>query len=120
MEAFKRLLAALCSVRTMALAYQIRPNCHTLMLNVPVTAVNYVLDVVHVNNNIEAVQFALDIDTRTSPNATEISERILGNVTITDSFSIKAQLCVPEAGSDKHVMQILTHGLLVDSRYCKL
>ena len=117
MGALKLLLAALCSVKAMSLAYQIRPNCHTLMLNVPVTAVNYVLDVVHVDNNIEAVQFALDIDTRTSPNATE---RILGNVTITDDFSIKAQLCVPEAGKDKQIMQILTHGLLVDSRYCKL
>jgi len=81
---------------------------------VAVTAVNYVLDIVPVNSNEEAVAFTLDIDRWTSPNVTE---RILGNVTVSETYPLQAKLCFPDKSNDKHALQLLTHGLLVDSRY---
>ncbi|KAK5134240.1 hypothetical protein LTR08_006783 [Meristemomyces frigidus] len=113
--AIVNLFAALCAARAIThTSNGTTPKCYEFMIDVPVTAVNYVLDLQRVNNNIDAVNFALDIDGRTSPNATE---RILGNVTVSATYSLKATLCTPGAGNDKHVLQLLTHGLIVDSRY---
>lgn len=92
-------------------------QCHDMMLSVEVTGPTYDLDIVHVDNNIEAVQYAIDIDRWSAPN---ITERILGVQNKTDTFSIYAQVCLPETAKDKHVMQILSHGIAFDHRYCKL
>ncbi|KAK3635226.1 hypothetical protein LTR56_014835 [Elasticomyces elasticus] len=109
------LYAALCAARAVVPTNSSAGiNCYNFKLDVPVTATKYVLDILPVNNNIDAVNFALDIDGRTSLNATE---RILGNVTISESFTLKATICTPSAENDKHIMQLLTHGLIVDSRY---
>ena len=85
------------------------------MLRVPVTGVSYDLDIVQVNSSIQAVEFALDLDKWSSPNVTE---RIVGITYTTDTYSIYAQLCLPNPAKDKHVMQILSHGLAFDHRYC--
>jgi hypothetical protein len=92
-------------------------NCQDLMLSVSISGPSYDLDIVHVNNNIEAVEFALDLDKWSAPNVTE---RIIGVTNITQTYSIYAQLCRPDPAKDKHVMQILSHGLAFDHRYCTL
>ncbi|KAK4948848.1 hypothetical protein LTR10_012221 [Elasticomyces elasticus] len=65
------LYAALCAARAVVPTNSSAGiNCYNFKLDVPVTATNYVLDILPVNNNIDAVNFALDIDGRTSLNAT--------------------------------------------------
>jgi hypothetical protein len=110
-------LIVACFLVTTAAGKPTAPKCRDLTLRVPVTAVSYDLDIVHVSNNIEAVEFALDLDKWSSPNVTE---RIIGVTNISDTYSIYAQLCLPDSTQDKHVMQILSHGLAFDHRYCGL
>ncbi|CAJ2506025.1 Uu.00g001550.m01.CDS01 [Anthostomella pinea] len=90
------------------------PNCHDLMLNVSVTATNYKLDVPRVDSNADVGRLVDELDRRTAPNTTQ---RIIGKLNITDTFSIYAQLCLPEPAQDKHVLQILSHGGAFDHRY---
>ncbi|KAK5720526.1 hypothetical protein LTR17_014927 [Elasticomyces elasticus] len=112
---YSALSAAILTARALAApTNNSAPQCHDFMLDVPVVATTYVLDILRVNNNIDAVNYALDIDGRTSKNATE---RVLGTTTISDTFTVKATFCTPSVANDKHILQILTHGLVVDSRY---
>lgn len=90
--------------------------CTTFKIPVPITAQQHVYDLVHVNSNIDAVDYELDMDTWDSPT---IFERIVQNITISKSFDIHAMLCVPPAGSKKSYLQIATHGAGFDRRYCQ-
>jgi hypothetical protein len=86
------------------------------MLDIPVTATNYKLNVPRIDNNRQTIDFVLDLDRWTAPNSTGL---ILGEVHIKDTFSIYAQLCFPKPDKDKHIVQILSHGGVFDHRYCK-
>ena len=89
-----------------------------MFVDVPVYATDYAIDgVMKVDNNIDAVNFALDLERWSAPNVTT---RIIKEIPIHDTFSIHTQICLPDASKNKHTMQILTHGALFDSRYCKL
>ena len=89
-------------------------NCFDLTLHVSATEQNAEYDIVHVNNNINAVAFAVDIDTWTSPGGLE---RVIKNITVSDTFIINAQLCVPTNGNKRKSLQIATHGSVFDSSY---
>ncbi|KAK4953651.1 hypothetical protein LTR10_008254 [Elasticomyces elasticus] len=112
MKAFTTLASiALCSATAIS---SVRADCHDLMLNIPVNGTNYRLDILRVDSNTDAIDLVVDIDRWTSQN---ITERILGEVNISATFSIYAQLCFPEAAKDKHIVQILSHGGVFDHRY---
>ena len=87
--------------------------CENFMLPVPATAQNVEYDIVPVNDNINATAFAVDLDTW-SFNATS---RVLRNITVSDTFNISVQLCVPPNGIKKHNLFVATHGGLFDKRY---
>ncbi|KAK3112951.1 hypothetical protein LTR53_010236 [Teratosphaeriaceae sp. CCFEE 6253] len=109
------LFAVLAAARAMAASGNgTGVKCYDFKLAVPVTATNYVLDIIPVNSNTDVVNFALHIDRWPSPNATD---RILDTVTISNTYTLQAKLCTPDAANDKRALQLLTHGLLVDSRY---
>ncbi|KAK3112263.1 hypothetical protein LTR53_011643 [Teratosphaeriaceae sp. CCFEE 6253] len=109
------LFAVLAAARAMAASGNSTGfKCYDFKLAVPVTATNYILDITPVNSNTDVVDFVLDIDRWTSPNATD---DILDTVTISDTYTLQAKLCTPDAVNDKRALQLLTHGLLVDSRY---
>ena len=88
--------------------------CVEFMLPVAVTAQNADYGILPVNDNIDAVQFAVDSDTWSAPPPIE---RIIRNITVDDTFQISAYLCVPEHGNKKNYLQIATHGLIFDKRY---
>ncbi|KAL9594775.1 MAG: hypothetical protein Q9219_006834 [cf. Caloplaca sp. 3 TL-2023] len=87
--------------------------CVSLMLPVPATAQNAEYDLVHVDNNINATAYAVDLDTW-SFNATS---RILRRITVSDTFNISVQLCVPANGVKKQNLFVATHDGLFDKRY---
>ncbi|KAK4552139.1 hypothetical protein LTR86_010675 [Recurvomyces mirabilis] len=91
-----------------------RQPCTTFNVQVPITARQHLYDVVPVNNNIDAIHFAQDIDTWDSPS---MVERITQNITISRTYDIHAQLCVPADGKKKNLLQIATHGGGFDRRY---
>ena len=64
--------------------------------------------------NTDAVAWALDIDTWSSPQG---AERILKNITVSDTYDISARLCVPPNGAKRSHLQIANHGLVFDKRY---
>ena len=91
----------------------LQPNrtCIEFTLPVSVTAQNAIYDVQRVDSTTEAVQFTVDLDTW------DVTQPIIQNITISDTFNINAQLCVPQSGAKKTHLQIATHGLIVDKRY---
>ncbi|KAK6428204.1 hypothetical protein LTR95_015654 [Oleoguttula sp. CCFEE 5521] len=100
-----------------AIAVPIHPqhlDCHALMLHIPVAANNYVLDIKKATTDTELAEFVDELDRWSAP---KLTQRITGQVNVTASYSIYAQLCFPEREKDKHVMQILTHGGMFDHRY---
>jgi pimeloyl-ACP methyl ester carboxylesterase len=93
-----------------------RPNCHSFYLEVPITAKSWTLDVPRVDNDIDAVSFALNIDRWSGFNATEL---VLASRDVNATYTTYAELCFPSEGKDKKALQILTHGAFFDHRYCK-
>lgn len=88
--------------------------CTSFTIPVPIVAHNHIYDTIHVNNNIDAAAYTVDVDTWDSPT---IFERITDNITISKTFDIYATLCVPPNGAKKSYLQIATHGGAFDSRY---
>lgn len=87
--------------------------CVNFMLPVPATAQNAEYDIIHVDDNINATAFAVDLDTW-SFNATSRFQR---NITVSDTFNISVQLCVPPNGTKSQNLFIATHGGVFDKRY---
>ena len=88
--------------------------CTSFSVPVPITAHNHVYDIVHVDNTIDSVHFAQDLDTWDNPS---FAERITQNITVSKTYDIHVQLCVPPNGSKKSHLQLATHGVAYDSRY---
>jgi hypothetical protein len=107
--------AALLLIDRMAAATPLRPNCHAFYLDVPITAKSWTLDVPRVDNDISAVNFALNLDRWSAPNATEL---VLASKDVNATYTTYAELCFPSKGKDKKALQILTHGAFFDHRYC--
>ena len=87
--------------------------CINFMLPVPATAQNAEYDVIHVDDNINATAYAVDVDTWSF----NVTNRLLRNITVSDTFDISVQLCVPPNGTKKQNLFIATHGGLFDKRY---
>ena len=91
----------------------LQPNrtCVEFTLPVSITAQNAIYDIQRVDNTAEAIQFTVDLDTW------DVTQPIIQNLTVSDTFNISAQLCVPQSGAKKTHLQIATHGLVLDKRY---
>ena len=88
--------------------------CTSFQVPVPITAHNHLYNIIHVDNNIDAVNYAQDLDTWDNPS---FAQRIVENITISKTYDIHVQLCVPPNGSRKSYLQLATHGAAFDSRY---
>ncbi|KAK0701251.1 Alpha/beta hydrolase family-domain-containing protein [Lasiosphaeris hirsuta] len=68
-----------------------------------------------VDSNIDAVDWVTYQTTRTSPN---ITQSMIGQITVKKTFKINGQLCVPQKSSAKYeILQLATHGGGFDKRY---
>src|ERR1700753_2678360 len=81
--------------------------CTSFNIPVSITAHQHTYDWVHVNNNIDAARYAVDLDTWDNPSW---PERIIKNITISKTYDIYATLCVPANGSKKSFLQVASHG----------
>lgn len=83
---------------------------------IPVTATahNHIYNLQHVDSNIDATSWSQDYDGRTS---LPLADRIIQNITVSGTYDIHGQLCIPENGHKKDLLQIATHGAGFDSRY---
>jgi hypothetical protein len=97
------------------LATPLRSNCHAFYLDVPVTTPSWTLNIPRVDNDIDAVNFGLNLDRWSAPNATQL---LLSSKDVTATYTTYAELCFPSGGKDKKAIQILTHGAFFDHRYC--
>ncbi|KAK4070661.1 hypothetical protein Trihar35433_5128 [Trichoderma harzianum] len=95
-----------------------RPHgyCKQLDIPLPITADTAIFDIPRVDNDIEAVSWAIYDATRTTIHG---PGNIIKNTTTSETFNIHAQLCVPKSTKNgKHnILQIATHGVHYDSRY---
>ncbi|KAK3669329.1 hypothetical protein LTR78_010791 [Recurvomyces mirabilis] len=117
MAPFLFLLATLSLTTTLVNAYAPRPDCHPFFLDIPIEATSLDLDIIHVDNNIDAVDFAVDFDRWDAPN---ITSRISSSSNVSETFTIYAELCSPPGNGTvvkKDAIQILTHGAVFDHRY---
>ncbi|KAK7210060.1 hypothetical protein V2G26_017238 [Clonostachys chloroleuca] len=89
--------------------------CVELEVPVPINATNQLFDQPRVDSTIDAIDWTVWVSTRTTPPA---RDRVIGNKTISDTFKINAQLCVPsDKGPKADILQIATPGLGFDKRY---
>jgi pimeloyl-ACP methyl ester carboxylesterase len=94
-----------------------RANGFCKQFDIPVfaTAPGAIYNIPRVNNDIEAGAWAIYWDTWTTPMG---PANVIENTTISDTFNIHAQLCVPKSDEEhKNTLQIATHGVHYDSRY---
>jgi hypothetical protein len=108
--------ASLLLVNRMTAATPLPPKCHSFYLDVPITAKSWTLNVSRVDSDIDAVNFALNLDRWSGPNATEL---VLASKDSQATYTTYAELCFPTEGKDKKALQILTHGAFFDHRYCR-
>ena len=85
--------------------------CTEFMLPVEVTAHSAIFDVPQVNSNIDAVAFAVQRDTWSN------QYQVVKNTTVSGTYDISVQLCVPPEGSKRDHLHVVTHGLVFDKRY---
>ncbi|KAM7218902.1 hypothetical protein V8F06_005782 [Rhypophila decipiens] len=68
-----------------------------------------------VDSNVDAVDWVANATTWTSPNMTE---SMIGTITVRQTFKINGQLCVPPKGSKRSdILHLATHGGGFDKRY---
>ncbi|KAK2760696.1 hypothetical protein FQN54_001931 [Arachnomyces sp. PD_36] len=90
-------------------------SCKQLDIPVFATSESGIYDIPRVDSDIDAIAWAIDTDTWSSPVG---PQRLIKNATTSDTFNIHAQLCVPEySDKEEDILQIATHGVHYDSRY---
>ena len=91
-------------------------TCEQLDLPITVSAPSAIYNVTHVDDDITAVAWTIDVDTWSAPGP---ADRIIKNTTTSGTYNIHAQLCVPDsqAHDQPKLLQIATHGVFYDSRY---
>ena len=84
--------------------------------DVPITASaeNSLFNLTHVDDDISARSWAIVEDTRTTARG---AARIDKNITVSGTWNIHVQLCLPHSGGKEDLVQIATHGGHYDSRY---
>lgn len=90
--------------------YPDRP-CVEFNLPIEATAQSAIYDVPTIDDNISAMAFAVLRDTW------DHQYLPVKNQTISATYDISVQLCVPPEGSKKDHLQVLTHGVAFDKRY---
>ena len=89
--------------------------CKQLDIPVSATADSAIYDHLRVDSNIEARAWAIHADTWDTPQGIQT---IIKNTTTSATFSIHAQLCIPNVlGTKQGILQIATHGAHYDGRY---
>lgn len=89
--------------------------CIELDLSIAIKTNTSIYDIPRVNNNIDAVDFIWDVERWTAPAP---ADRVIGTRAVDETFSISAQLCVPQDGAEKKdILQIATHGFGFEKRY---
>ncbi|KAK5134242.1 hypothetical protein LTR08_006785 [Meristemomyces frigidus] len=88
--------------------------CKQFEIPVCATAASAIYDIPTVTNDIEAAAWAIWDATRDTPHSVQ---SIIKNTTVSGTFNIHVQLCVPKTSEQKDVLQIATHGVHYDSRY---
>jgi pimeloyl-ACP methyl ester carboxylesterase len=94
-----------------------RTHGYCKQLDIPVfaTSDSAIYDHPRVDNNIEAIAWAIYADTWDTPRG---PQTIIRNTTTSATFNMHAQLCVPKvSGKKKVILQIATHGAHYDGRY---
>ncbi|KAI2618359.1 hypothetical protein GGR54DRAFT_605157 [Hypoxylon sp. NC1633] len=98
-----------------AMAVAASKQCVEFDVPIPVIATNNYYTMPRVDNNIEAVQWALNFSVWDAPTS---AERDNGPKPINHTFNINALLCVPSTKTDKSdILQIAVHGNAWDKRY---
>ncbi|PGH13488.1 hypothetical protein AJ79_03618 [Helicocarpus griseus UAMH5409] len=89
--------------------------CKQLDIPVSATSDSAIYDIPRVNNDIDAISWAIWSDTWSRVKG---PQTVVKNTTTSGTFNIHAQLCVPKASDQKkNILQIATHGVHYDSRY---
>jgi hypothetical protein len=87
-------------------------QCVQLELPIPVDATNEYYNIRRVDNDIDAVQWALDFSVWNQTFGGAIAP-----VTIAETYNISAELCIPTKKTDKSdILQIAVHGNAWDKR----
>ncbi|KAK0388318.1 hypothetical protein NLU13_4563 [Sarocladium strictum] len=94
--------------------HHINGECAQLDIPISATVAGAVYDLPRVNNDLEAGAWAIYDATRTTPHD---ASNIIENTTISGTWNIHAQLCIPKFRGDEDTLQIATHGVHYDSRY---
>lgn len=87
-------------------------KCQNLTIPINVAARNGVFNLANPSNNIESIDFTLNL-ARQGHNYT--AEILAGYATVGGDYEIAATYCEPDAGPSK-VVQVLTHGIGFDRR----
>lgn len=91
------------------------PNPQCIDLEIPIhidtTATQWLQP--RVDNTIDAVDWVTYQTTWSTPN---ITERMLGTVSINETFTISGQLCIPPPNPRSSTLQLATHGVGFDKR----
>jgi hypothetical protein len=66
-----------------------------------------------VDSNIDAVDWVTYMTKWSSPS---LADRMLGEITVKQTFKINGQLCVPPKGAKSDILQLATHGVGFDKR----
>lgn len=88
-------------------------QCVQLEVPLLITANNSRFDLPRVDSNIDAVDWVWDLTTWSHMSETG---RVTGVIPINDTFTISAQLCIPQQGAKADILQIATHGVGFDKR----
>ncbi|KAK6439290.1 hypothetical protein LTR95_004508 [Oleoguttula sp. CCFEE 5521] len=88
-------------------------QCTQLQIPVAINAINYNITQPRVDSTVDWEGWIWDTTSWSYPNLTE---RIVGNIPVSKTFSIGGQLCVPVRGSKAGILQIATHGVGFDRR----
>jgi pimeloyl-ACP methyl ester carboxylesterase len=94
-----------------------RTHAYCKQLDVPLfaTSDSAIYHQPRVDNNIEAIAWAIHADSWSTPRG---AQTVIRNTTTSAIFNIHAQLCVPKvSGKKKGILQIATHGAHYDGRY---
>ncbi|KPI38610.1 uncharacterized protein AB675_4217 [Cyphellophora attinorum] len=87
-------------------------DCHQFAIPIKASSPGAVYKLPVVNNDLTTTAWAVAADCWSS----EVRE-VVENITISGTYSIHAQLCVPTGSNAKDVLQIATHGGHYDKRY---
>ncbi|KAK3671703.1 hypothetical protein LTR78_008436 [Recurvomyces mirabilis] len=97
-----------------AFAWALDLRCHQFYIDVSVNATNHAYGVTGIDDDINAVSFALDLSRWSVLSQTGPAPPALP---VAGTYRIHVQLCFNTNGVKKDTLQLLTHGLFADKQY---